>query len=1149
MTTRFALGGSLPAGTTVLEASAGTGKTYTIAGLVARYVADGLRLPELLVVTFTRAATAELRERVRTRLVQAADHLEAAVAGAPPASDDHALRSLAHGSLTELATRHHRLTTALAEFDAATIATIHGFCQHVQHGVGLAGDADRDASFLEDQTELVETAVDDLLVRTFHRPGDDRPRLGRRALLDIARVVVANPDASIVPTASDDPVVALRVQLARAVRVEVDRRKRAARQLSYDDLLIRLATTLRDPTRGAAARRRLRTQYRVALIDEFQDTDPVQWDILARAFGGRPGHVDDATLVLIGDPKQAIYTFRGADVYAYLAATASARQRHTLATSWRSDERLLRAYNALLDGTVFGDDRIRYRPVDPAPAYREPRLVGAPVDVPLRLRVVRRDADVRRTDRGRKLQADSARRHVAGDVAAEIVALLSSPAQVIRRNPDGTELDRDPIRPRHIAVLVRTNAEAALVQRSLRDAGVPAVINGVGSVFDTIAAGDWLRLLEAIERPTASTRVRSAALTAFLGWSAQRLADAGDDELEEVRQRLHQWAAILRDRSVAALWQTITSQERLPERLLARRDGERLLTDLQHIGELLHTAAGAEELGPTALSNWLRERVAEARLDLGAEEQRRRLESDAEAVQVLTIHRSKGLEFPVVLCPFLWAPSPIDTSVPVFHDADLAEGRIADVGGRDGPRFDDHRDQAAREQRGEDLRLLYVALTRARHQAVVWWVPSSGRSESSPLARLLFCRSSDGRPLTQCSRAQLPDDERTLVCLQAIADRAGGTIAVEVTPARPQPGTWTARTADPAAMDRARFDRTVDARWRRTSYSALTMLALADGHGLPAVGSEPDEPVVEDEALVPDPVAGLLWEQTTLQEARLRAVVSPLAELPGGTEVGTFVHAVLQHTDFAADDLDAELARRVAEQRARRQVTIGDDDVVVTGLRRVIDTPLGPLVDDLRLRTVGQSDRLDELGFELPLAGGTTPTGHVTVAAIGDLLRRHVARTDPLAGYAERLRDATFRRAVRGFLAGSIDLVLRVGGGGQASRFVVVDHKTNRLAAPDESLTAWHYRPEALARAMQRGHYPLQALLYTVALHRYLRWRLAGYDPDHHLGGVLYLFLRGMTGPNVPTVGGQPCGVFAWAPPAALVVALSDLLDRGQAGS
>jgi exodeoxyribonuclease V beta subunit len=337
-----------------------------------------------------------------------------------------------------------------------------------------------------------------------------------------------------------------------------------------------------------------------------------------------------------------------------------------------------------------------------------------------------------------------------------------------------------------------------------------------------------------------------------------------------------------------------------------------------------------------------------------------------------------------------------------------------------------------------------------------------------------------------------------------------------------------------AELSAAEFSRALDRRWRRTSYSDLT----AGAHEA-VVGSEPEADVVSDEPAEPVPVA--VFDARDLDGSL--AAPSLLGGMPGGVRIGTFIHDVLEETDFAAADLAGELAAHVARARARRSVDVGSESAVVAGLRAAIETPLGPLVGDLRLRDVGRADRLDELTFELPLAGGDLAAGEVTTAAIADVLRRHLAPGDPLAGYADRLADPELRHAVRGYLTGSIDLALRVPG--PVPRFAVVDYKSNWLATASEELTIGHHRPIALAAEMQRMHYVLQGLLYTVALHRYLRWRVPSYDPDRNLAGILYLFLRGMAGADTPVVDGGRCGVFAWQPPAGLVVDMSDVLDRG----
>jgi exodeoxyribonuclease V beta subunit len=502
-------------------------------------------------------------------------------------------------------------------------------------------------------------------------------------------------------------------------------------------------------------------------------------------------------------------------------------------------------------------------------------------------------------------------------------------------------------------------------------------------------------------------------------------------------------------------------------------------------------------------------------------------------VQVLTIHRSKGLEFPVVYYPYLWEPGYIaDADPPVFHDA--GGRRTIDVG-MGGPGFPAHRDRYVDEQRGEELRLAYVALTRAKQQAVVWWA-GSWDSRQSSLCRLLFARDDDGNVAVTADRP--PEDADVLETLGGLAGQAAGCISIEPTTGG-DGARWARQAPSRVALETGRFDRALDLRWRRSSYTSIT-----SGAHEARVASEAEQQVTMDEAM-PAPPPGAATVDAG--ETALRAVPSLLATMPGGADVGTFVHRVLEHTDFAAPQLAAELALRVHDQQVRWHTDIGDPTAAVAGLAAAIETPLGPLVADARLADIGRADRLDELWFELPLAGGDQPSGLVTVDAIGGLLREHLAPDDPLAGYADQLAGAALRRDLRGYLAGSLDLVLRQRDAEGTQRFAVVDYKTNWLGADGEELSAWHYQPAALAGAMQRAHYPLQALLYAVALHRYLRWRLPGYTAERNLAGVVYAFLRGMTGPDVPRVGGQSCGVFAWRPPAALVEAASDVLDRGEA--
>jgi exodeoxyribonuclease V beta subunit len=383
----FDVCGDLPKGMTLLQASAGTGKTFTIAALTTRYVAEGiLPIDRLLVITFTRMATGELRERVRERLVRAYDGLVDVLDGTPGHEDDEIVHLLARGLPDEVARRRDRLGKAIADFDAATIETTHGFCLQVLYGLGTAGDVDREVTLVEDVSDLMEEVVDDLYLRKFaSRPNP--LRFTRDEAMDIAKFVLNHPDAVIVPPLSQQQdLPSIRRRFAEAVRDEMKHRKRALKVLTYDDVLLRLRETLLDPARGPEACRRLRERYDVVLVDEFQDTDPVQWDIMHEAFGR-----GDATLVLIGDPKQAIYAFRGADVQAYLLAQRVVGSEWTLDVNWRSDQALLEAYDALFGNAQLGYADITYRHVRAADAHQEPRLVGAPVPEPLRLRVLHGD--------------------------------------------------------------------------------------------------------------------------------------------------------------------------------------------------------------------------------------------------------------------------------------------------------------------------------------------------------------------------------------------------------------------------------------------------------------------------------------------------------------------------------------------------------------------------------------------------------------------------------------------------------------------------------------------------------------------------------------------------------------------------------------
>ena len=1074
----FDLLGPLPAPntTTVLEASAGTGKTFALAGLVTRMLAEGAAtLDEMLLITFSRAASQELRERVRGQIVSAL------VAFDDPARADTDL--LRHLIAADQQARRLRLRDALAGFDAATIATTHQFCHIVLKSLGVAGDSDSGVTLVESLDDLVCEITDDLYLAHFGQERDV-PALGYRDALALARTVVGNPATELRPRDPEpDSYDAVRLRFARDVLAELEIRKRRLGVLGYDDLLTRLADAL--AAEDSPARVRMHQRWPIVMVDEFQDTDPVQWQVIDCAFSGQ------STLILIGDPKQAIYAFRGGDIDTYLQAAATAGDKQTLGTNWRSDAALVDRLQVVLGGAELGSADIVVHDVHAH--HGGHRLAGAPHNDPFRLRVVSRNRPDTKT-----IQIDRLRRHIGADLAADIGALLAS----------GATFDGEPLQARDIAVIVENHKDAGIAHTALLAAGIAAVYTGDSDVFGSEAAEDWLYLLEAFDQPHRAGLVRAAAATVFFGETAETLAAGGDALTDRVSDTLRTWAGHARERGVAAIFEA-AQLAGMGRRVLSRQGGERLMTDLAHVTQLLQDTAHRDGYGLAGLRDWLRTQRADGSRQA---ERNRRLDSDAAAVQIMTVWASKGLQYPVVYLPFAFNRHVREETMVLFHEAGR---RCLHIGGADPAVARAGRVESA----ADETRLMYVALTRAQSQVVAWWAPSFDEPNGG-LSRLLRGR----RP----GQAQIPErcsplkitDEDALDRLRAWA-AAGGPVIEEsvIDDFTPPP-----KPAAPTDLAVRHFHRKIDTAWRRTSYSGL--LRAAEDAG---VSSEPDVTERDDEF---DDVPVVALPTGT-------DVPSPMAELPTGAAFGSLVHAVLETTDPTAPDLAAELESQIRAHALRWPVEV-DSDALATALVPLHDTPLGPLLPGTTLRQIGLPDRLCELDFEFPMAGGDLRAGEFSrLSDIGALLADHLPGDDPLACYAERLSTGPLgHQPLRGYLSGSVDAVLRVDG-----RFVVVDYKTNWLGVADRPLTAADYSRARMTEAMLHSDYPLQALLYSVVLHRYLRWRLPGYDPGTHLGGTIYLFLRGMCGPATPVVDGHPAGVFSWAPPPALILAVSERLD------
>ena len=1094
----------IPRGTTLIEASAGTGKTWTLAALVTRFVAEeGLPLGELLVVTFSRAASQELRARVRGQLEATLARL-----GRPARGDDDTLvAALRATDEATLALRRQRLARALATFDSATIATIHQFCHHVLEGLGVAGDSDSFATLVEDTTTLRSEVIDDtFLWAKSHVPTFSLDHARART---IGQMALDNAGTQLAP---DPPPPGLRdeVEFARRLRGEYAKRKRRAGVLEYDDLLLDLQSALRQ--QDSVARERMRAQWSVVLVDEFQDTDPVQWDVFHRAFGR-----DGRSLILVGDPKQAIYGFRGGDVHTYLDASASAEHRATLPTNYRSDGPLVECLQTLMADVELSPGIVAHR-ISASNATSRLDGGGAPVE----LRWVPEEP----------MFVGAARAAVYDDLAARAAQLLT----------EGATYDGEPLAPQHLAVLAHTRAQLGDVREALRRVGIPAVMMSSESVLRSSAGAWWLDLLLAMEQPHRAERVRAACLTPLLGWGVEQIAALEHSDTDEAAETVHALAAQFAEGGIAAVTDSLRARGLLA-RLLSQVGGERDVTDVEHCAQLLTERQITTGAGLSALVAWVQEQSA-ADATVAADARLMRLDSDAHAVTLSTIHASKGLQYPIVLAPMLWNRHDSDRPVPdVVH---TAEGRTL--------AFDPeivHAASSAEERSGEEMRLAYVAMTRARSKLVLWWAPSKRNTAKGALTRLLFGQAPDASSLEMLLEARTsgalegvittseqkgpPSLERARACFTAWA-QCGALDAIEIDPAAAPVHLSVPVSAEPLRLTRF-DDAVVDRAWRRTSYSALS-----------AAGEQADERAASGVVNEPDDTSSRIDADVDLELDAANDVgplrpgaeqLSPMHAQPMGATFGSLVHGVLEEADFQAGDLPGELRARVHEQQARWPADV-DVDALVDALVDVLATPFGPHAGDVTLREIGASDRIPEMEFEIPLAGGDNPRPGATLRAFAALLRAHLPDGDPLRPYADHLDVSLLGEEVlRGYLTGSIDLTFRHGG-----RYFVVDYKTNRLGDPDAPLTLAAYASANLTAAMNHSSYPLQAILYAVVLHRYLRWRLPGYDPQTHLGGVVYLYVRGMAGADTPRgEDGTPYGVFTWQPPARLVVALSDIID------
>ena len=1086
--TPFAADQAISPGRTVVEASAGTGKTTAIAAIVTRLIAvEGLPLDRLLVVTFTRAATAELKGRIRQRLVETLEGLE----DGPTDDPDQHLLALLDLPTDDRERASDRLRHALTDFDRAQIFTIHGFASRLLGQLGFRVRLSEALEPGEIDGVLLNQAAGDLVVERFAHNPDDEPVLKTRDVARLASEVIAHPDARPVPDPAEvEGEIRTRVEMALEVSKEVKRRMSYAGSMTYDDGLIEVRDALLDPEVGASSADLLRRRYDVGLIDESQDTDPIQWQIIRRIF-------DHGRLVVIGDPKQSIYNFRGADIESYLAALEGASDLRTLVTNWRSDGRLVDALDVLFTGATFGDERIAYRTVEAAGQNRECRIHG--VDAPMHLRMVSDDLPLKRYSKSPHYLVNPLRETIAADVAAQVVHLLSTGVTVTRDKGVVT-----PLGPADIAILCRTRRQIDLVRAELDRRRVPSVAATSEGVLATAIAEEWRRFLLGVERPDRMDLVRLAATTSLVGESLTSVANLDDEGALDLQRRMRGWQGVLDRGGVPALIADLDHQTGMTGRLLSRPDGERVMTDLVHVAEEMHAVWRRHRL--TSLVSWLDGAIAEAgeRDKRRAEEpegRQRRLETDAAAVTVQTTHGAKGLEFPVVLAPFEWDFFVKEPDHPVFRlPDDPGEGarpRLINLAGKGSPGFDEHVSLARAEERAEESRLLYVALTRAQHHLVVWWVENHFYIGDAKLTALL---TGDGRR---------PD---------TLAAGSGGTIRATQLDTIPEVKAYQPVESPTARLEVARWDRPLDHLWRRASFSSLST-----EHPLTAAEDHAEHPLRTDEPELVDDPEDVAVEPTALL---------PMADLPGGLRFGTLVHDMLERLAFDSPDLETAIAE-LLDVEIQRSGWDFDRAAFASGMVAALTTPLGPQADAITLADLGPKQLIRELVFELPVR---TRAGSVSLVDIGRVMSEHMSPTDRYRRYVDDLLSLS-PQSFRGYLTGAIDLVGILPG----NRFVVMDYKSNILPMRGSFPSPLDYGPGPLAAEMVSHRYVLQAILYQVALHRYLQWRLPGYDPAAHLGGSIYLFLRGVTGPETPIVDGERCGVARWQPPTEMIVALSRL--------
>ena len=1050
----------------VAEASAGTGKTYSVAALLVRELAtdENLRIGEVMVTTFTRTAAAELRDRIRGAAISTCDQLRNRKANIEDVMAGHLLATFPN----DVDAMIRRLQRALVEFDSATISTIHSVCTKVLHlaGVSLGGVGEEDIT-----GRVVTEVVNDAIVSRAVA-GVDVSRISPDRMAEVVTKLLADPftepwlDPSQNPFDETQPLSSVDQQFMDEYLQMIHECKARVQDAtlnhpSFNDLLKRAHDVVTDSSRAALIDD-IRSRFKLAIVDEAQDTDKLQWAFFDALF---PRNEDERALIAVGDPKQAIYGFRGADVRAFVLRIDPAKKR-TLTTNHRSDKPVLDQLNAALDGMFFGD-QIPYINVNASDKNNVTRFSpGNAVDF----------VDVGKITSQNRLDKPTAQ------VVHELLT-------VGKLTIDGAQRK---IEPKDICVLVKAKATGRAIERKLKQFKIPAVSNGTESVMDGAMAGHVRSLLEIMERITDVGRTRRAAGSPFFGLSLRSEQDISDSDLQLIQSRMSELRSVLQFGGIASLAGAMSADDQMMTKLTRGSSGERNVTDFAHVMDVLHTATEGKPCSPShALEVFVSLIDADETSDLVS----RRVESDVDAVQIMTIHSAKGLQFPCVVVADLWKPSTTLRGAPVFYNQNQ---RVVDiVHGLSDPT--DASKIAAKNavmeaQKAEMSRVMYVALTRTMYHLSVLVVDNA-----QSVLPTMVPNMPQKRDIT--SVAKLKDYQ-----------------AVHAKP-------------DASKFRCAQISVSTAQSYRRTSFSGIMDIRTksqrrdyfeAPGHGNDEFGKEVDQ---------------LTDAQNIMLLEHLKSITIP--SLKSRKNVGDQIHDILEVVDTSVRPLRDEVQRAV-EHVATSSLLRGYHEPLTNMLTRALETPFGGAFGDVSFADVDPSDRLAEMDFEMTVA---LRQANILVSDIGKVLLAVLSPTDVLRNYATSLTDDSFDIPVAGIINGSLDALLRLPGGtSEQPLLAITDYKSNKMHRDEDAAPIAGYSPQHIQEKMEEAHYILQALIYGTSVYRMLRWRLPNANHDACIKGIAYGFLRGMVGPDTPVdANGHRYGVFTWQAPAGLWSALSDL--------